>query len=88
MNGTRTTNAQRPYTTLGTAASISTMKIEGERSFPGDSSDWKSATPRLTGTAKTRDIIVVTIDPYMEGNAPKDGSPVGGFGSQLVPIET
>src|SRR5208282_3507011 len=85
MTGTRTNNAQRPYTTLGTAANISMMKTEGALSFPGEISDWKSATPRLTGAARTRANIVVTIDPYIDGKAPNEGEPTGGLGFQSDP---
>jgi hypothetical protein len=63
------------------------MKTEGDRSFPGEISDWKSATPRLTGAAKTRANVVVTIDPYIEGNAPNEGGPSGGLGFQSVPTK-
>ena len=75
MNGTNTINAHKPYTTLGTAAKISITKMEGERSGLGEISDWKRATPRLTGTAIARANTVVIMDPYIDGNALSDGSP-------------
>jgi hypothetical protein len=63
MKGTRKRIPQSPYTTLGMAARSSTRKIEGSRNLLGANSDWKRAMPKLIGTAKSREISVVTTDP-------------------------
>ena len=67
--GSRMKMPQRPYTTLGMAASNSIRKVAGVRIQRGASSDRKMAAPRLTGTDRTSAISDEYRVPKMNGSA-------------------
>src|SRR5512146_1966972 len=77
---------QSPYTTLGIAASSSTMYETGTRIHGGASSTRKSAAPTPTIVPKISASSDVTSVPAMNGSAPNDSFGGFHFVDQMNPI--
>jgi hypothetical protein len=69
--GRKTKIPHIPYTTLGIAASNSTIQPKGNLSHSGQSSERKMEMPRLIGMAMIMAINEVINVPYMNGQACK-----------------
>src|SRR5262245_3708185 len=78
----RNSRAQKPYTTLGIAASNSSRNAHTFRSRAGASSERYAAAPMPSGTAMTIAIADVISVPYTNTNAPNDSR--SGYQSVLV----
>ncbi len=61
---------QKPYTTLGMAASSSIRNDDTRRTQPDTISDRKAAAPTPSGTAMIMAMIDVSRVPTMNGTAP------------------
>ena len=75
---------QRPMTTLGTAASVSTSAVTGARMKCGASSLRKSAIPIASGVASRSAKNDVMTVPKMKLPAPKSSWPTTGFHAMRV----